>query len=132
MELFYHAGKELPEMNQHLPPSNGELIGKIMGQMIGKKDRYEIVEQIKQRIKILMEDGEDQLAQLKAKWKDEESKIRRSNAKVKDFQHIYEEEIKQEVIFTPLLKKTAAYFESSKDIALEDMLKDLLHTLSPE
>ena len=42
-----------------------------MTQLFGKKDNYQIIEQIRSRVNVMSDNSEDQLEQLKQKWKKE-------------------------------------------------------------
>jgi hypothetical protein len=44
------------------------------------------------RLQICKQDQEDQIEQLRGKWSQEKEKIRKSGAKVKEYQKVYEEE----------------------------------------
>lgn len=135
-ELFYHAQQELPNYipNQHTPPTRHQLATKILKQLPGSMDNDQLLEQIQHRMKILQNDQEDQIVQLKKKWKEQEEKIRKSGARVKDYQSIYEEEVMHGITLNnSLSKKAVSYFEASiKDRSLDEMITDLIGSLTPE
>lgn len=69
----------------------------------------------------MLNDNHNQLDEIKRKFIVEREKMRQNGVKVKDFEELYDRELKNHVPnITPLSKKMISYFEStSKDWTLE-------------